>query len=186
VDADERVTPGLAEEIKTVLRDPKFDGYWLWRRNFFGGREIRHGMWGKDCVLRLFRRSTGRYQEKRVHSQVELDGEAGQCRETLTHHSYRSLDDYLRKIHRFSQGGALSMYERGRRSGIWHMAFHSLGRFLKSYVLKRGFLDGTEGFIIAFMEADHAFLKYAKLWELQNRNGGNPSPDPETAVVNNK
>lgn len=183
VDADERVTPALAEEIKALLREPKFDGYWFNRRNYFLGREIRHGMWSKDHVLRLFRRPKGRYQEKRVHSQVVLNGEAGQCREMLTHHSYRSLDDYMRKIHRFSQGGALSMHERGKRSGIWSMASHSVGRFLKSYFLKRGFLDGTEGFIIAFMEADHGFLKYAKLWELQKIKGRNPTPTSKPAPI---
>jgi hypothetical protein len=142
-------------------------------------------MWGQDYVLRLFRRDKGRYQEKRVHSRVELAGRAGRCREALLHHSYRSLDDYLRKIHRFSQGGALSMHERGKRSHAVSMLAHALARFFKSYVLKRGFLDGTEGLIIAFMEADHAFLKYAKLWELQNRNGRKPVPAQKASSAEN-
>jgi glycosyltransferase involved in cell wall biosynthesis len=179
VDADERATPALAEEIRELMKAPAHVGYWLRRRNFFLGREIRHGLWAKDSVLRLFRRDQGRYQEKRVHSQVELAGSAGRCREPLLHHSYRSLDDYLRKIHRFSQGGALAMQERGKRGRAGNMLGHALARFFKSYLLKRGFLDGTEGLIIAFMEADHAFLKYAKLWEMQNRAAPSP-PAPET------
>jgi hypothetical protein len=84
----------------------------------------------------------------------------------------------MRKIHRFSQGGALEMQKQGKRGGPWAMASHALGRFLKSYILKRGFLDGTEGLIIAFMEADHAFLKYAKLWELENSRARPPAPSP--------
>jgi len=172
VDADERITPALAEEIRTLLLAPACDGYRIWRRNFFLNKEIHHGMWGKDSVLRLFHRNKGRYQEKHVHSQIELNGSVGQCRENMIHHSYRSLDDYMRKIHRFSRGGALNMHQQGKQSGGWTMLGHSFARFLKSYILKRGFLDGIEGFIIAFMEADHAFLKYAKLWELQH----NPPP----------
>jgi len=178
VDADERVTPALADEIRTLLRAPACEGYRMRRRNFFLNKEIRHGMWGNDPVLRLFRRDKGRYQEKCVHSQIELSGRVGWCRETMIHHSYRSLDDYMRKIHRFSQGGALEMQKQGKRGGPWAMASHALGRFLKSYILKRGFLDGTEGLIIAFMEADHAFLKYAKLWELENSRARPPAPSP--------
>jgi glycosyltransferase involved in cell wall biosynthesis len=166
VDADERVTPGLAEEIRAVLQQPEFDGYWIDRRNFFLGRQIRHGSGNKNRVLRLFHRDKARYQERHVHSQVELQGRAGKCREALLHYSYQSLDDYTRKAHRFTRGGALNAFERGTRSGPVRMISHALGRFLKSYLLKGGFLDGTRGLIIAFMEADHAFLKYAKLWEL--------------------
>lgn len=186
VDADERVTPGLAAEISEVLKAPAHDGYWLHRKNFFLNKEIRHGMWGQDRVLRLFRRDKGRYQEQPVHSRVELAGRTGCCREALLHHSYRSLDDYLRKIHRFSQGGALHLQESGRRSHAGSMLVHALARFFKSYVLKRGFLDGTAGLIIAFMEADHAFLKYAKLWELQNGSGPKPVPAPKTSSAENR
>lgn len=193
VDADERVTPELAAEIRELLRAPAYDGYWVRRRNFFLGREIQHGTWGKDRVLRLFHREKGRYQEKHVHSRVELEGAAGRCRAELLHHSYSKLDDYARKIHRFSRGGALNAFEQGRRGGAWGMVSHSLGRFLKSYVLKLGFLDGTEGLIIAFMEADHAFLKYAKLWEMGRNQPSEPSvsaaapgPDRQRAVGNKK
>ncbi len=178
VDADERVTPELADEVRILLRGPTCDGYRLRRRNFFLGREIRHGTWGNDHVLRLFRRDKGRYQERHVHSRVELDGREGRCRGALLHHTYRSLDEYARKIHRFSRGGALNEQERGKRGGAWPIFAHGAGRFLKSYVLKRGFLDGTEGLIIAFMEADLAALKYAKLWELQRKPPGPPGAAP--------
>jgi glycosyltransferase involved in cell wall biosynthesis len=169
VDADERVTPELASEVTRLLAAPDCDGYWIRRRNFFLGRELRHGSGSKDSVLRLFRRDKGRYQEKHVHSQVELNGRGGSCRGTLLHYSYQSLDDFTRKGHRFTRGGALSALEQGTHSSAGGMLIHALGRFLKSYLLKRGFLDGTEGLIYAFMEADHTFLKYAKLWELERK-----------------
>ena len=171
LDADERVTPALAAEIEDILTAPAYAGYRIPRRNFFLGKEIRHGMWGKDSALRLFHRAKGRYQEKHVHSQVEVNGPVGHCRGTLLHYSYRSLDDYTRKIDRFTRGGALNAFKHGVHSGPGRILSHSLARFFKSYFLKRGFLDGTEGLIIALMEADHAFLKYAKLWEMERNQG---------------
>lgn len=179
VDADERVTPELASELSKLLAAPDCDGYWIRRRNFFLGKELRYGSGGKDSVLRLFRRDKGRYQEKHVHSQVELSGQAGSCRGTLLHYSYQSLDDFTRKGQRFTRGGALTAFEKGAHSSAGGMLMHACGRFFKSYLLKRGFLDGTEGLIYAFMEADHTFLKYAKLWELE-RKGSRPDAVEQT------
>lgn len=183
VDADERVTPELAAEIEVLLRAPAYDGYYIGRRNFFLGKEIRHGLWAGDRVLRLFRRDKGRYQEKHVHSRVELSGQPGQCCHRLLHYSYRSLDDYTRKIHRFSRGGALEAFQRGVPSGPARIVAHALARLLKSYFLKRGFLDGTEGLIIALMEGDHAFLKHAKLWEMHRAQALRSVPESEPGAA---
>lgn len=168
VDCDERVTPGLASEIKTILQVPQRDGYWIRRRNFMFGKEIRHGTWSTDKVLRLFRRDLGRYESKHVHAEIELDGRVGWCRGKLVHHGFRSLSQYLSKLERYSTWGALNARDVGLRGTGWRIAGHSLGSFLKSYLLRCGFLDGTEGLIIALMEAYSAFLKYAKLYELQH------------------
>jgi glycosyltransferase involved in cell wall biosynthesis len=169
VDADERVTPELAEEIRGVLREPDCDGYWIRRRNFFLGKEILHGTWSADKVLRLFRRDKGKYEEKPVHSKVVLNGRAGHCREALLHYTYQSVDDWLRKIHRFSTGGAISAMESGAPSSGWYMFSRACARVLKSYVFKCGFLDGTEGLIIAFMQGYVVFVKYAKLYEMRRK-----------------
>src|SRR5262245_14253587 len=83
LDSDERATPELASEIKQILEHPAYDGYWVRRRNFFWGKEIRYGAWRSDKVLRLFRRDRGRYQDKQVHEEVELSTPAGWCRERL-------------------------------------------------------------------------------------------------------
>jgi glycosyltransferase involved in cell wall biosynthesis len=169
LDADERATPELAGEIKNILRSPHYDGYWIRRRNFFLGKEIRYGAWRTDKVLRLFHRDRGRYQDKPVHEEIELASPAGWCRERLLHHSYRSLDDYLLKVSRYSQWGAEDARRRGVRGSAWRIFGHGFGHFLKSYFLKQGFRDGVEGLIIAFMEGYHGFFKYAKLYELQHR-----------------
>jgi glycosyltransferase involved in cell wall biosynthesis len=169
LDADERVPPELAQEVRHLLQNPQHDFYWIRRRNFFLGREIRHGTWKTDKVLRLFRRDRGRYQDKQVHEEIVVTSTPGWCRARLLHYSYRSLDDYLRKVSRYSAWGADEAWRRGRRGTAGRILGHSVGHFLKSYVLKAGFLDGPEGLIIAFMEAYHGFFKYAKLYERQSR-----------------
>jgi glycosyltransferase involved in cell wall biosynthesis len=178
VDSDERVTPELADEIRAILQNPGCDGYWIRRRNFFLGKEIRHGSWGTDKVLRLFRRDSARYQDKHVHAEIEMEGRIGWCRGRLCHYSFRSLNDFQRKITRYTDWGAMNAKAKGTPGSGWRIFVHSIGHFLKSYVLKLGFLDGTEGLIIAFTEADNAFLKYAKLWELENSRARPSAPPP--------
>jgi glycosyltransferase involved in cell wall biosynthesis len=173
LDSDERATPELASEIKQILERPAHDGYWVRRRNFFWGKEIRYGAWRSDKVLRLFRRDRGRYQDKQVHEEIELQTPVGWCRERLLHFSYRSLDDYLRKVSRYSTWGADDARRRGVHGSAWRICGHSIGHFLKSYLIKQGFRDGTEGLIIAFMEAYYGFFKYAKLFEMQRKSKPN-------------
>jgi len=173
LDADERVTPELRAEVQQILSSPPpFNGYWIRRRNYFLGKEIRHGAWKNDKVLRLFQRDKGRYQEKQVHEEIGLTSlgtPAGICRHPLVHYSYRSLDDYLRKLSRYSEWGARDAAAQGRRGSALQIGCHSMAHFFKSYFLKQGFRDGTEGLIIAFMEAYYGFFKYARLYEMQRR-----------------
>jgi len=171
VDSDERVTPNLALEIKEILSKPEYDGYYVRRRNYFLGKDIRHGTWRTDKVLRLFRRDLGRYQEKHVHAEIEMNGSIGWCRNILIHHSYRTLDDYLRKAPRYAAWGALNARDKGLRGTRLRIFGHAAAPFLKGYILKRGFLDGTEGLIIAMMESFAAFLKYSRLWEMERKRG---------------
>jgi glycosyltransferase involved in cell wall biosynthesis len=183
VDSDERVTPELAEEIQAIVRQPECDGYWIRRRNFFLGKEIRHGSWRTDRVLRLFRRDSARYQNKHVHAEIELPGRIGWCRGLLNHYSYRSLDDFQRKVTRYTTWGALNARDKGVRGSGWRIFGHTAGHFLKGYVLKRGFLDGTEGLVIALMDGYLAYLKYARLWEMQRGNSMPHAKDAKDAKV---
>jgi glycosyltransferase involved in cell wall biosynthesis len=167
VDADERVTPELATEIRQILQNPQHNAYLITRKNFFLGKEIRYGAWSGDKVLRLFRRDKARYPDIQIHSELVLEGEAGRCTSPMLHYSYRSLDDFVRRVQSYSGGGAEDAKKRGRTGSGWSIAGHSFWHFFKAYIVKRGFLDGTEGLIIAMMGSYYTFLKYGKLYEQQ-------------------
>jgi glycosyltransferase involved in cell wall biosynthesis len=168
VDADERVTPALRDEILALLaRGPRADGYWIRRANFFMGRHVRRCGWGGDTVIRLFRRDVSRYQDRRVHAEIDLPGPLPTLEHPLEHHTFRSFGQYWRKIDLYSDWGARQMYLEGRRTGGAGIALRTLGRFIRMYVLKLGFLEGAHGVVLSLFGAFTVYLKYARLWELQ-------------------
>jgi glycosyltransferase involved in cell wall biosynthesis len=172
VDADERVSAPLADEIREVMqRGPAHDGYVIRRLNHFHGKPIRHGGWGRDRVLRLFNRDRGRYQEKNVHAEVEIDGVVSELKHPLLHDTFRGFGDYLRKIDRYTRWGAEDLHRRGRRATALDMTARPAWRFMKRYVIQGGFLDGTEGLMISGLDMYSVFLKYAKLWEMDRPAG---------------
>jgi glycosyltransferase involved in cell wall biosynthesis len=175
LDADERFTPPLAEEVRRVLASgPPAAGYVVRRTNHFLGRRIRHCGWDRDRVLRLFDRDRGRYQGVEVHAEVEVEGEVRELRYPLLHFTYRSVDQYWPKFRRYTDWGASQAYGDGKRAGLYHLAGHPLGRFVKMYVLRLGFLDGAHGLVISLLSLYSVFNKYAKLWEMAR--AGAPRP----------
>jgi glycosyltransferase involved in cell wall biosynthesis len=170
VDADERVSPDLANEITALLsRGPECPGYWIRRRNTFLGRIIQGAGWGRDRVLRFFDRHRARYDDRLVHETVILSGEAGTLRSVLLHHPCRTLDAWIRKTIRYANQGALDAHARGERPGWVKLALRPPARFVKQYVIQRGFLDGVEGFLLCVTSAFGVFWKYARLRELARR-----------------
>ena len=170
VDADELVTPELAAEIRRVISSPEArDGYEIKRRNFFLGHEIRYSGWQNDWVLRLFRRDRGRYLERRIHEQLVVDGSVGRLTGRLLHHSYRSLDDYWRKLRRYADWNAAEARRRGARVGPARLMLHPPLRFLKSYLLQGGILDGVPGLVVSILTAVYAAAKDSRIWEDQGR-----------------
>jgi glycosyltransferase involved in cell wall biosynthesis len=166
VDADERVTPELREEIRAILaEDPRFDGYWIRRANHFLGRLMRHGGWETDKVIRLFRRDAGRYATREVHAEIELPGPLPTLRHPLLHFSFRSFRQYSRKMELYSDWGASQLAGEGRSAGWGSIAFRPLIRFIKMYFIRLGFLDGVHGLVLGMLAAYTVYLKYAKLWE---------------------
>lgn len=170
LDADERVSPDLRREILDILErgNPDAEGYVIRRSNFYLGRWIARGSWYPDRKLRLFRKSLGRWGGTDPHDHVVLGGRVRTLRGAIEHYSFKDLADHVRTINSFSGIAAAEKLRQGTRLALLRMVLHPPGHFLKSYVLKRGFLDGAAGLIVAGMVAFDVFLKYAKLWEKRN------------------
>jgi glycosyltransferase involved in cell wall biosynthesis len=172
VDADERVTPALAAEIRELLTGrPAHDGYELKRDLYFLGHRINHSGVGHNWLVRLFRRDTCRYQRRRVHADVEVPhSNIGQLTGRLLHYTALDIDDFLAKQHRYSTWAALDAYDAGKRATLARMLVHAPLRFLQLYLFRQGFRDGRAGLVVCGITAYYTFLKDAKLWSL--RSGG--------------
>ena len=167
VDADERATPAMRDEIsRTLGATGPAVAYRVKRRNFFLGREIRHGGWERDRPVRLFRNRM-RYDERPVHEHVMTDGLVEELSQPLLHYPYASLGEYFAKLDRYSRWWAEQNFGRGRRTRAWTIAIKPPARFFSMYVLRAGFLDGAAGVIVAALAAMSVAAKYARLWELQ-------------------
>lgn len=172
VDADERVSAELAGEIPVAIASPRYPGYLVKRRNFFLGHEIRYSGWQNDWVLRLFRREGTRYEERQIHERAEVAGPVGRLRGRLLHYSYRSMDDYWRKLRRYAEWNAHQASERGERVSALRLMLHPPLRFLKAYVLRGGFLDGKAGLLVSLLTAVYAAAKDARIWEMERQARG--------------
>jgi glycosyltransferase involved in cell wall biosynthesis len=181
IDADERVTPKLREELlRTLDGDLTLWAYSVGRLNFMLGKKVRFSGLQRDRVTRLFHRGHARYPNKRVHADLLVDGETGRLNEKLDHFYIRSFDHMIAKMTRYANWGAAQMYIDGRTTGLWGIFSHTFGRFVRDYLFNLGFLDGTRGLISVGMHVYYTFWKYAKLWELtQLKRLGKPVPLPK-------
>lgn len=167
LDADERVTPELAAEIKTLLDGgPQLAGYRVPRVTFHLGRWMRSTDWYPDYQLRLYDRRRGRWTGKHVHESVKVEGAAGDLRGELQHFAYRDLAHHFQTMDRYTTLAARQMFEEGRRAGFFDLLLHPPAAFIRNYILRGGFKDGVPGLIVSAMNARYVGLKFAKLWEL--------------------
>ena len=179
IDADERVAPELRGEL-IELRDrgfPDCAGWRMPRMSRYLGRWIRHGTWYPDLQLRLFDRRRGRWGGYDPHDRVELDGPAGRLRHPLLHDPYRSFDEHLRTIDRYTTTMAAGLHARGRRARLSDLVLRPWVRFFRFYLLKAGFLEGWRGLLLAVMAAHYVRLKYAKLLVLERAAGRQDAGD---------
>lgn len=170
IDADERVTPELASEIRAAVRSADaVAGYQLSRLSRYCGRYMRHSGWFPDHITRLFQRGRARFSDDLVHERVIVDGAVGRLNGLLLHESFGSLEQVLDKVNRYSSLSARQMAAAGKRGSLVAAVLHGLGAFVRTYLLKAGFLDGREGFMLAVSNAEGAYYKYLKLWLIQRR-----------------
>jgi len=168
LDADERIPQALAGEITgTLAADPPYHGYRVPRVTFHLGRWIRTTDFYPDYQTRLYDRRSARWRGRYVHESVSVDGPSGQLKHDLEHYSFSDLRDQIARINQYSTLSARQMYEEGRRAGPMEILVHPPAAFVRNYILRRGFLDGTAGLTISLLNAWSVGLKFMKLWELQ-------------------
>lgn len=170
IDADEVLTPELAEEIKKVVSsDNQNNGYYMPRKTNFMGRWIKHCGWYPDLLLRLFLKSKGRFDGATVHERVVLEGQSGVLKSDLLHYSNPSLEHYLKKYNLYTTLGAQKAAKEGRRISLKDIVLRPAAAFFKHYLSRSGFRDGVEGFVLSVLSSTAVMVKYAKLRELQRK-----------------
>ena len=169
LDADERVSPELANEIKNVLSTDNVPeaGFIMPRKTHYLGRWITHGGWYPGRKLRLVRRGEARWKGINPHDHLYVEGSVGKLTGDIYHYTYKDIADHLNTIDKFTTIAAKEMCARGKGIAPAHMLLNPCAKFLKMYLLRLGFLDGLAGFVVAVLSSYYVFLKYAKLWELQ-------------------
>lgn len=176
LDADERVPDPLRQEIEELLRDGRQAGtlaYRIPRRNYFFGRWLRHGGLYPDYQVRLVRRGAGRYNDAALHERLLVDGPIGTLRHPLDHETEPTIADHFRRLDRYTTLAARETGRRRHRVGWTDLTVRPAAVLLKKYILKQGFREGVDGFLLSAFAAMHIFLKYAKLWEARL---GAPAP----------
>jgi glycosyltransferase involved in cell wall biosynthesis len=168
VDADERITPKLQEEIHVILSgQPEHVAYWIYRTTEFMGRKVRYSGWQGDKVIRLFLRDKCRYEEKHVHAEIEADGSVGFLKNRMYHLTYKGLNHWLSKADWYSTWGAYDRLDRVNKVGSFQLLVKPAFTFFNKYFLRLGFLDGKVGFILAAQYSWYVFLRAVKIWRLQ-------------------
>lgn len=168
LDADERATPGLKDGIGRTLAAPTHAAYSVRRTNFAFGRPLRFGDWGSDEIVRLIDRRQARFVKRAVHGAVSAPF-VGRLRGAVEHYTMRSLAQYMPKVHDYALRGAADLLAAGRRSTLLGVVLHAKWRFVRSFVVRLGFLDGSTGLVVAVLAAYGTFLKWALVWESSTR-----------------
>ncbi|OGG00086.1 hypothetical protein A2Y99_00410 [Candidatus Gottesmanbacteria bacterium RBG_13_37_7] len=163
IDADEEVSGALTTEIKEKINIDSCNGWFIRRVDNFMGRRLYFGETGNISFIRLGKKDVGRWHG-RVHETWQIKGKTGKLENTLTHYPHPGISEFLADINFFTDIVAQYWKEQGRVLPAWEIVFFPLGKFLKNYFFKLGFLDGNAGFIMAAMMSFHSFLVRSKYW----------------------
>jgi glycosyltransferase involved in cell wall biosynthesis len=174
IDADERVTPELQEEIKQVISTNKDASYRMPRSSSYCGQFIKYSGWSPDYITRLFKRGYGKFSDDLVHERLITEHPTLTLKHPLLHISYVSLDEVLDKVNRYSSAGAEMSFTRGKSSSLSKAIGHGIWAFIRTYFIRLGFLDGKVGFVLAFSNAEATYYRYLKL-SMLNQNNRNQS-----------
>ncbi|HZH69552.1 MAG TPA: glycosyltransferase [Flavobacteriaceae bacterium] len=170
VDADERVTPSLKEEIIEILKNPPQDdtvGYWIYRMNHFMGKRVKYSGWQNDKVIRLFKKSKCRYEDKMVHAEIIPDGNVKFLKNKFFHNTYVGIDKHITKLNRYASWQSVDYDKKTGMLTPYHFVIKPMWGFFKHYILRQGFRDGVVGLTIAYVQSYSIFMRYVKLWLLR-------------------
>lgn len=171
LDADEIVSDALQQEILDAISQTNVDGFRIPRHSSFCGTFIEYSGWRPDYTLRLVRRNLAGFTDHFLHAHMTVSGVTGNLKNPIIHYSYRSMDDVLEKLSRYSRGAALDLQTRGGTSTLTKAVMKGVWSFLRTYFLKQGFRDGRMGLVLAIYNSHTTYYKYLRLW----MHGRNPS-----------
>ena len=170
IDCDERVTRDLAAEIKIILSDADFDAYYIQRESYYCGYKIQFSGWRNDFVLRLFKKEKARFSDRLVHEKIIDDNlETTILKNKLIHRSFNTHEQVLKKINLYSTLSALEMYKNKKTVSFLSILLKTFSSFIKTFILKLGFLDGRAGLMLAISNAEGVYYKYLKLFYLNRK-----------------
>ncbi len=173
IDADEEVSHELAGAISDTITTGALDAaaYRIKRRTRFLGRWMKHGDWGRDSVVRLFRKDLAQFTNDQVHESVDAPDPKPVLNGWLLHEGDQDISSYLRRLDDYTSLAAASLHAQGRRSNFLSIIVRPLFKFLQSYFIRLGLLDGWQGIVLAWYSSVYVFTKYAKLWYLNRKDG---------------
>jgi len=169
IDSDEIMPPELSREVRETLGNPRYGFYQVYRRGMFLGKEMKHGGWNRDKNYFLLRPDKYRFNDDEVHQLLIPEDDFGIMENRLIHYTHRSIDEFVKKSNSYATRSAAKYHRRGKKGSPSKIFFHSFYNFLKVYCFRLGLLDGTRGLISASLSSAYVAEKYAKLWELDNR-----------------
>ncbi len=169
LDSDERVTGELKRDIADAIANAGYQGYYIPRKNFFLGRWIRYSGWWPDYTLRLFRKDSAYMEQREVHEKIVVNGKTSRLKSPLEHFTYRTISDYIKKMDNYSTLAARELKGKGISFKPYYLFIKPPFTFLKMFLLQQGFRDGFHGLILALLYSFYTFLKYLKLWEIQEK-----------------
>ena len=179
IDADEIVTTDLQTQITACIQSAEFEVYSLPRLSSYCGQYMRHSGWYPDRIKRLFKRDAARFSGELVHERLLCNGAVGKLTAPLLHRSFHDLEAVLEKTNRYSSDSARMQLEKGKTASLGKALLHGFWSFFRTYVLRRGFLDGRMGLVLAISNAEGSYYRYLKLWLLTR-----PTPiDPEVSTT---
>lgn len=171
LDADERASVELHEEIKEKLAESKVDGYWIPRKNIIFGKWIQHSIWWPDMHLRLFKKGKGVFPEKHVHEHIQVKGEVEELSGSIIHENYQSISQFLYKMDKiYTENEVQNYMNNGKKVGYLDAVRYPAQDFLKTFFYQKGYKDGTHGLVLSILQSFYAFIIFAKIWEKQGFN----------------